>query len=306
MRTRWLLLLLPFLAVAALLICLARPDPKPVDVSHPLACPVCAAAQQVGLTMEPFRRVRVYRGAHRASVLWPRGQVRPEDLTEIVFDLEPDGLELYDLDEAAFYLSVGDQRHGSAAIPAERLFDQLGLHCDYWGKPTAQFKAAMLSRGVRLPIGAEVAATLTGSTESFRAYLEYRVAGNTPDDDPYRRKLQGPPVRVQREHAEFTAERTRLEAATRNLPPWVRGLLEAQLLHNAEYHFAAHEKAREVLRMVPAEPHAVALIYATYLRSNLETSGQARTFGHQVLEPLQAMRKQAGLACDVDRPVPGP
>ncbi len=296
MGSRRLILLLPFLALGAFLLYQAgrpaAPAPAEPSPNELLACPVCRAAASVGLRLEQFKEIRRFRCRPGPTILWPRGKVRRGDLTFVDVDLGSGIWFEGDDVLSVFAVRAGTRVLYREGVSLELLISEHSAYvaCMPYEPGPENFLAHGLSKGLRMVLPSQVGVDVPPPPAWFQVHYDREDVA-----------LRTPLLRVHQEHAELSARRAELQAAVGTLPSWIVDVLEAQLLYDARYVMAAHEKARAVLDSVPNEPHAVALIYTCYLRVGLAPSEHAQRFGSVVQEPLQAMRRRAQMACELER-----
>ena len=263
------------------------------------------------MRMAPFYRVRRVRCLTApAGLVWPRGRVRRVDLQLVDLDLG-EGEAIYDRLEELFTSEEGsgvspNRRFGGFELrrgwrplrttvlrvhDVDRIWDACAP------RTTEKPNARLASEGLRFRLSTQ---QLEGGDLSAPYEVNLALDGAVE-----LRGCGGPTFSVRLEYVEEdpALDRALSEVAHRapHVPPWVRALLRAQALFNARYFAGAHETARTVLAEVPNEPHAVALVYATYVEAGLAISQRGGRFGDGVLETIQRDRKRDQTTCELDR-----
>lgn len=200
----------------------------------------------------------------------PRGRVRRKDLSTLHVEV---GLDAFDRLRNFETRPHVDVRYGGERIA------RLPLGADAWGTGWSQ----------AVPLGETVLNELKGlrgriSWGRFDAKDHQAIAAVWLD----------PPS---------AGERTRLVALRRALreeEPWIRQVLEAQLLFDQTFDQAAMGLAQSVLTARPAEPHAAAILHATNEYLGLRMHPVARKHGVRVVLPLLEARQSARRRCHLD------
>ncbi|MDJ0520939.1 MAG: hypothetical protein QNJ90_02575 [Planctomycetota bacterium] len=243
-----------------------RPDVDPDGVR----CPVCRAAEEVGLTLTPLRPYRRARCPGPTYPLWaatPRGRLRPEELSRLTIRI---GLDIDDAFLADPYVLVrcGEAVLGRVRFPLEREADD--------GTITAVVPRELSRRleGVRGRI-------TWGRKNGYDAQAITGVWLDPPNADELRA--------VAELHARLAHE-----------PRWIRDVLEAQLLLDQEFDHAALVLARRVLRRRPREPHAAAIVQAAYTYLGLRDLPAAEDHDRALVVPLHRDRRDHNDRCHLD------
>ncbi len=287
-------------------------EPSPWLDSRSGGCRVCAAAAALPMKMEPFYRVyRARCNLGPAGVVWPRGRVRKVDLRLIDLELgggDPIYDRLYDQSESGDGADIQpNQRVGGFELrrgwrplrttvlrlhDLDRLWDAASAELD-----RAVPDALLASEGLRFRLTA-------GELEGGDLNAPYEI--NLGLDGAVELGGCGKPVFSAR--LDYVENDPALEQAlselVRRTPrtlPWIQTLLRAQTLFDAKYFAGAHEAARKVLAEVPNEPHAVALIYASYTSTRVSMCNRGVAFGCDVLELIQRERESTETTCELER-----
>jgi len=251
-----------------------RDGPYPREEEPDARCPVCRAAERVRLVITPL----VARPIHRCGspdyplvAISPRGRVVSADLQAL---------------RVGIGLDVDDVLPGFERAPS------IEVRCGATLLGQVPFRLENVAEHVPLP--PSVRAKLVG--------LRGRITWGRSDGGP--QALASiwidPPSTRERARSADVARGLRAE------PPWIRRVIEAQLLLDQEFDEAALAMARGVLRERPAEPHAAAIVNAAYGLMGLGDLQEASDLNYEVAYALRERHREAGVVCHLDEPAPPP